>query len=54
VEAFMPRDRFVRHLQGMDVMVIPHFEGAANWRLFEAMAGVQAWIRSTSFRPSNP
>src|SRR5262249_31164221 len=41
VEAFMPRDRFVRHLQGVDVMVIPLLEGAANCGLFEAMvAGV--------------
>jgi glycosyltransferase involved in cell wall biosynthesis len=35
---FMAREQFVRHLQAVDVMIFPLFEGAANWGLFEAMA----------------
>ena len=35
---FMPYDQFVRHLQAMDLILFPLFEGAANWGLFEAMA----------------
>jgi glycosyltransferase involved in cell wall biosynthesis len=35
---FMPYERFIKHLQVMDVGLFPIFEGAANWGLFEAMA----------------
>jgi glycosyltransferase involved in cell wall biosynthesis len=35
---FMPHDQFVKYLQAMDVIILPIFEGAANWGLFEAMA----------------
>jgi glycosyltransferase involved in cell wall biosynthesis len=35
---FMPRDRFLEHLQAMDVAVFPIFEGAGNWSVFDAMA----------------
>jgi glycosyltransferase involved in cell wall biosynthesis len=35
---FMPYEHFVKHLQAMDVVLFPVFEGAASWGLFEAMA----------------
>jgi glycosyltransferase involved in cell wall biosynthesis len=35
---FMAHEAFVRHLQAMDLVLFPLFEGAANWGLFEAMA----------------
>jgi len=35
---FMPLEQFTRHLQAMDLIVFPIFEGAANWAVFDAMA----------------
>ena len=35
---FMPHDEFTRHLQAMDLIVFPIFEGAGNWAVFDAMA----------------
>jgi glycosyltransferase involved in cell wall biosynthesis len=43
---FMPHALFVRHLQAMDVLIFPLFEGAANWGLFEAMAAGVAVLAS--------
>jgi glycosyltransferase involved in cell wall biosynthesis len=34
----MPYDAFRRHISCLDLAVLPLFEGAANWNLFEAMA----------------
>ncbi|WP_447979275.1 glycosyltransferase [Candidatus Nitrospira bockiana] len=35
---FLPHDEFVEHLQALDLLLCPLFEGAGNWGLFEAMA----------------
>ena len=49
---FMPRDRFLQHLQAMDLAVFPIFEGAANWSVFEAMAaGVPVLASDRCFLP---
>jgi glycosyltransferase involved in cell wall biosynthesis len=49
---FMNYDLFVRHLQAMDVILFPLFEGAANWGLFEAMAaGVPVVASNRCFVP---
>jgi glycosyltransferase involved in cell wall biosynthesis len=49
---FMPHDRFIRHLQVMDVAVFPIFEGAGNWSVFEAMAaGVPILASDRCFLP---
>jgi glycosyltransferase involved in cell wall biosynthesis len=34
----MPYDKFRRHIACLDLAILPFFEGAANWNLFEAMA----------------
>jgi glycosyltransferase involved in cell wall biosynthesis len=50
--AFMPHDRFVQHLQVMDLAVFPIFEGAGNWSVFEAMAaGVPILASDRCFLP---
>jgi glycosyltransferase involved in cell wall biosynthesis len=49
---FMPYDQFARHLQAMDVILFPLFEGAANWGVFEAMAaGVPILASNCCFIP---
>lgn len=49
---FMPYDRFVNHLQSMDIAMFPLFEGAANWGLFEAMgAGLTILASNRCFVP---
>ena len=49
---FMDYPAFVRHLQAMDVILFPIFEGAANWGLFEAMAaGVPVLASDRCFVP---
>lgn len=49
---FMPRSDFIRHVQCMDVIMFPIFEGAANWGLFEAMAcGVPVLASNRCFVP---
>jgi glycosyltransferase involved in cell wall biosynthesis len=50
--SFMPHDQFVRHLQAMDLILFPLFEGAANWGLFEALAaGVPVLASNRCFIP---
>lgn len=34
----MPYERFREHIACLDLVILPLFEGAANWSLFEAMA----------------
>lgn len=34
----MPHDLFRRHIACLDLAILPLFEGAANWNLFEGMA----------------
>lgn len=34
----LPYDEFRRHIACLDLAILPLFEGAANWNLFEAMA----------------
>ena len=49
---FMPHDRFVQHLQAMDLAVFPIFEGAGNWSVFDAMAsGVPILASDRCFLP---
>jgi len=49
---FMTYDLFLRHLQAIDVILFPIFEGAANWGLFEAMAaGVPILASNRCFVP---
>ena len=49
---FLPHDQFVRHIQAMDVVLFPLFEGAASWALFEAMAtGVPILASQRCFIP---
>ncbi len=49
---YMPHDQFVKHLQAMDLILFPLFEGAANWGLFEAMAaGVPILASDRCFVP---
>jgi glycosyltransferase involved in cell wall biosynthesis len=36
--SYMPYDDFRRHIACLDLAVLPLFEGAANWNLYEAMA----------------
>ena len=35
---FMEYSQFLLHMQAMDVILFPIFEGAGNWGMFEAMA----------------
>jgi glycosyltransferase involved in cell wall biosynthesis len=49
---FLPHEKFIRHLQAMDVILFPLFEGAANWALFDAMAaGVPVLASNRCFVP---
>jgi len=49
---FLPYDDFIEHLQAMDIILFPLFEGAANWSLFEAMAsGLTILASNCSFIP---
>lgn len=49
---YMPHGEFVRHLQAMDCILFPLFEGAANWGLFEALAaGVPVLAANRCFVP---
>ena len=49
---FMPHDQFIRHLQAMDLIVFPTFEGAGNWALFDAMAaGIPILASNRCFIP---
>jgi glycosyltransferase involved in cell wall biosynthesis len=49
---FMPRADYIRHIQAMDVILFPMFEGAANWGLFEAMAcGIPVLASNRCFIP---
>ncbi|MBI1762145.1 MAG: glycosyltransferase [Acidobacteria bacterium] len=48
----MPHDEFLRHLVCLDLAVLPIFEGAANWSLFEAMsAGLPIVTSNRAFVP---
>jgi glycosyltransferase involved in cell wall biosynthesis len=52
LKPFMSYEVFVKHLQAMDVILFPIFEGAANWGLFEAMAaGVPVVASNRCFVP---
>ena len=35
---FLAHESFIRHMQALDVILFPLFEGAGNWALFDAMA----------------
>ena len=49
---FMPHGEFIKHLQAMDLIVFPMFEGAGNWALFDAMAtGVPILASNRCFIP---
>lgn len=49
---YLAYDAFHEHLQAMDLIVFPLFEGAANWGLFEAMAsGVPVIASNRCFIP---
>jgi glycosyltransferase involved in cell wall biosynthesis len=49
---FLAYDDFVKHLQAMDVILFPLFEGAANWALFDALAaGVPVLASNRCFIP---
>ncbi len=49
---YLPHAEFIRHLQSIDVLIFPLFEGAANWSLFEAMAaGVKILASDRAFIP---
>jgi glycosyltransferase involved in cell wall biosynthesis len=49
---FLPYNDFLQHLQVMDIILFPLFEGAANWSLFEAMAsGLTILASNRSFIP---
>ncbi|HWE04974.1 MAG TPA: glycosyltransferase [Tepidisphaeraceae bacterium] len=48
----MPYERFRRHLACLDLAVLPTFEGAANWSIFEAMvAGLPIIASNRCFIP---
>ncbi len=49
---FLPYQDFLQHLQVMDLILFPLFEGAANWSLFEAMAsGLTILASNRAFIP---
>jgi len=49
---YMPYDIFIKHLQAMDVILFPLFEGAGNWALFDALAaGVPVLASNRCFVP---
>jgi glycosyltransferase involved in cell wall biosynthesis len=49
---FLAYEDFVKHLQAMDLIIFPLFEGAANWALFDAMAaGVPVLASNRCFIP---
>ena len=49
---FMAHEAFVRHLQAMDLVLFPIFEGAGNWSVFDAMAaGVPILASDRCFLP---
>ncbi|MGH7232283.1 MAG: glycosyltransferase [Nitrospiraceae bacterium] len=49
---FMPHDQFLKHLQAMDLILFPIFEGAGNWALFDAMAaGIPILASNRCFIP---
>lgn len=49
---YLAYDAFHEHLQAMDLILFPLFEGAANWGLFEAMAsGVPVIASNRCFIP---
>jgi glycosyltransferase involved in cell wall biosynthesis len=49
---YLANDAFHEHLQAMDLILFPLFEGAANWGLFEAMAsGVPVIASNRCFIP---
>ncbi len=49
---YLDYDVFHEHLQAMDLIIFPLFEGAANWGLFEAMAsGVPVIASNRCFIP---
>jgi len=49
---FLAYAEFMKHLQAMDLILFPLFEGAANWALFDAMAaGVPVLASNRCFIP---
>jgi len=49
---FLAYEDFVKHLQAMDLILFPLFEGAANWALFDALAaGVPVLASNRCFIP---
>jgi glycosyltransferase involved in cell wall biosynthesis len=49
---FLARSEFIKHVQAMDVILFPLFEGAANWSLFDTMAaGVPVLASNRCFIP---
>lgn len=48
----LPYDEFRRHIACLDLAILPLFEGAANWNLFEAMAvGLPTLSSNRAFVP---
>ena len=48
----LPYEEFRRHIACLDLAILPLFEGAANWSLFEAMAaGLPTLSSNRAFVP---
>ena len=49
---FLAHESFIQHVQALDVILFPLFEGAGNWALFDAMAaGVPVLASNRCFVP---